>query len=133
MNTRFDSVLLKQKADEQIDKKLKSNDSELKRSILISKINENERSYFEKPTRQLRDKIDSLKKELKQLNVQMKSKKSRNASVEKYYNKGKERRQLYGFKEGRKLGGIKDEKSNIHARTIGKPINMWSAKEDSLK
>lgn len=55
---------------------------------------------------------------MKQLNTQMKNKKSRNASVEKYYNKGKERRQLYGFKEGRKLGGIKDEKSNIHARTI---------------
>lgn len=81
----------------------------------------------------LKDKIAQLRNELRQLNVQMKNKKSRGTSVEKYYNKGKERRQLYTFVEGRKLGGIKDEKSNIHARTISNPSNMFALKKESLK
>jgi hypothetical protein len=101
--------------------------------MLISKISEVERTYFEAPTFELKRKIEILRADLRTLNNQIKKKKSRNGSKEKYYNKGKDRRQLYMFKEGRKLGGIKDEKSNIHARTIGNPVNMWSMKEEALE
>ena len=101
--------------------------------MLISKINEIERQYFEKPSFELKRQIANLRAQLRNLNRQIKKKKSRRGSVEKYYNKGRERRQLYGFKEGRKLGGIKDDKSNIHARTIGNPVNMWSIKQDALE
>lgn len=100
---------------------------------MITTINEVERTYFEAPTFDLKRQIANLRKELNLLNRKIKKKKSRRGSVEKYYNKGRERRQLYGFKQGRELGGIKDEKSNIHARTIGNPVNMWSIKESALE
>lgn len=149
LNVRFDSKQLQQKAAEHIEKRFKSKfiilrflfvnfcvgltDPEQKRGYLISKINEVERQYFEVPSFELQRQIANLRQELKTLNSQIKTKKSRNGSVEKYYNKGKERRQLYMFKEGRKMGGIVDEKCNIHARTIGNPVNMWSMKEDALE
>jgi hypothetical protein len=108
-------------------------DPEQKRSMLVTKIKQIEWKYFDKPTFELKRQLANLKKQLNTLNRQIKKKKSRRGSVEKYYNKGRERRQLYGFTDGRKLGGIKDEKSNIHARTITNPVNMWSIKETALE
>ena len=101
--------------------------------MLVTKIKQIEWKYFDKPTFELKRQLANLKKQLNTLNRQIKKKKSRRGSVEKYYNKGRERRQLYGFTDGRKLGGIKDEKSNIHARTITNPVNMWSIKETALE
>jgi ribosomal protein S21 len=61
-------------------------DPEEKRTMLISKINEIERQYFEKPSFELKRQIANLRAQLRNLNRQIKKKKSRRGSVEKYYN-----------------------------------------------
>lgn len=92
-----------------------------------------ERKYFERPTQGAKDQLKNLKIQLKQVMRNLKRRRSRKGSVDKYYNVKKNKSELYGFSQGKKIGGEKDSKSNIHARTIANPVNMWSIKEAELE
>jgi hypothetical protein len=94
-------------------------------------VNVAEREYFEKPTMEGKRLLYNLRKELRKLNKVIK-KRSRKGSMEKYYNAKKVKSELYGFSQGKKIGGSKDAKTNIHARTIAQPVNMWSIKQDEF-
>lgn len=104
-----------------------------KKRFLEKKIQDVERKYFEKPTQGGKDQLKSLKSQLREVLRSLRRRRSRKGSVDKYYNVKKNKSELYGFSQGKKIGGEKDSKSNIHARTIANPVNMWSIKEKELE
>lgn len=105
-----------------------------KKRFLENMIQEEERKYFEKASHEGKRKLENLKSELRAICRKLKkTKRSRKASPEKYYNVKKNKSELYGFSQGKKIGGDIDMKSNIHARTIAAPVNMWSIKQKELE